>query len=87
MDLTKRVVMSKYIKIYEQLCPDDPIAKDDPRRSAIINEMQQVCTAKTDERASRYIEWWSVWRNDRAKGKPDALMDFVRKARKLYGHN
>ena len=33
--------MSKYIDLYELMCPDDPVESDDPRREVIMQEMKQ----------------------------------------------
>ena len=52
--------MSKYIAIYNKLCPDDPIAKDDPRRSEIIAEIRAVILADSIEKAIDVIEWWMI---------------------------
>lgn len=71
--------MSKYLKIYEKLCPDDPIAKDDPRRSTIIAEMQAVHRAANDEAAVEVIEWWNAWPNPQHL----SAMEFVKEARQL----
>ena len=49
--------MSKFIQLYETLCPDDPIMRDDPRRPAIIAEMRHVCTAKTEADAVKAVEY------------------------------
>jgi hypothetical protein len=71
--------MSKYIAIYEKLCPDDPIAKDDPRRKEIIAEMRGIHRAKSVAEAANVIEWWFVAYIDQRK----IAMAYVRKARKL----
>jgi len=70
--------VSKYLKLYSRLCPDDPVASDrlDPRRAAIIAEMKAVCRAKTEAGAMCVIEWWDSWRNNE-----EGLLEFVRKAR------
>ena len=70
---------SKYIKIYEQLCPNDLITIDDYRRDVIIAEMRAIHRAKTVEEAARIIEWWGWDYNVMDSRK------WVRKARKLMG--
>lgn len=52
--------MSKYLALYETMCPEDEIRKDDPRRGAIIAEMRGVCRARTVPEAAKFIEWW-IW--------------------------
>jgi hypothetical protein len=71
--------VSKYIRIYEALCPDDPIAKDDPRRQSIMREMYGVCRAKTLAEAVSFVQWWNAWPN------PQHLTakEFAKEARKL----
>jgi hypothetical protein len=72
--------MSKYIRLYEALCPDDPISKEDPRRHSIIAEMRAVVTAKTAEDAAWAVEWWEVWPNPQHK----TALEFVIEARTKY---
>jgi len=67
--------VSKYIDIYNKLCPDDPIAKDDPRRRDIINEIRSIARAKNVQEATLSIEWWG-W------AKKNAARDFVIAARR-----
>lgn len=55
--------MSKYLKIYEALCPDDPISDDDPRLPGILAEMRDIHCAPTEEDAIKVIEWWQAWPN------------------------
>lgn len=55
--------MNKYLKIYEILCPDDPIFEDDPRRPAIIAEMHDIHRAASEAEAVKVIEWWRAWPN------------------------
>lgn len=71
--------MSKYIRIYEALCPDDHIAKDDPRRSAIMAEMRDVCRANTLADAVDVIAWWNAWPNPQYQ----TAKEFAKEARKL----
>ena len=70
--------MSKYIKIYEQLCPFDPISNTDSRRPSIIAEMRAVHRAKTVEDAIKLVDWWS-W------GSRGEMVRWVKRARKLMG--
>lgn len=70
---------SKYIRIYEMLCPDDPIRDDDPRRGAIMAEMRAIRHAKTEHEAATFIEWWQAWPNPRHQ----TALEFVREARSL----
>lgn len=70
--------MSKYLKLYERMCPNDPIGIDDPRRDAIIAEMQAVIRAATNREAANEIEWWSAWSSDQA------LIAWVIRARKIW---
>ena len=71
--------MSKYIAIYQALCPDDPISDDDPRRPAILAEMRAIHQAASDEAAVEVIEWWQAWPNPQHQ----TPLDFVREARLL----
>jgi hypothetical protein len=71
--------MSKYIRIYESLCPPDRISMDDPRRADIIAEMQAIRRAGTDAEASKVIAWWDVWPNERH----ETADDFCREARSM----
>jgi len=70
--------MSKYIKLYERMCPNDPVLKDDPRLEDIIAEMRAVVSAPTNRDAANVIEWWDAWGNDQA------LIAFVMKARRIW---
>jgi len=74
--------MSKFIRLYEALCPDDPIMRDDPRRPDIIAEMRHVCTAKTEAEAVKAVEWWNSWPNQEFA----TSLDFVRKAREMWSN-
>jgi hypothetical protein len=71
--------MSKYIGIYELLCPDEHVAKDDPRRGAIIAEMRAIEKAPTAKEAAQVIEWWDTWPNPLHR----SALQFARQARKL----
>jgi len=71
--------MSKYIRIYEALCPDDKICMDDPRRGAIIHEMRTIHHAKSNKEAIAVIAWWEAWPNP----QHTTALDFVRAARKM----
>jgi hypothetical protein len=71
--------MSKYIRIYEMLCPDDQITRDDPRRGAIMAEMRAIHKAKTDDEAAAVIAWWNVWPNPQHQ----TALEFVQAARKM----
>ena len=71
--------MSKYQKIYETLCPNDILSKDDPRRSLIIEEMKSIHHAKTEADAVAVIEWWNAWPNP----QHESALEFVQEARKL----
>ncbi|MCR4297552.1 MAG: hypothetical protein NUV75_02180 [Gallionella sp.] len=68
--------MSKYIAIYEQLFPTDPISKSDPRRPEIIAEMKAIHRAKTDKEAAAVIDWWP-W------DSPGDCMRCVKRARRM----
>ena len=70
---------SKYIRIYEKLCPDDPIHDDDPRRGAIMAEMRSIHHAKTEQEAVAVIEWWQAWPNPQHQ----TVLELVREARSL----
>lgn len=74
--------MSKYIRIYETLCPDDKIARDDPRRAAIIGEMRAIHRAKTDDEAVAVVAWWHAWPNPQHQ----AAIEFVQAARKMMSN-
>lgn len=71
--------MSKYIRTYEALCPDDKIAQDDPRREVIIAEMRAIQEAATDEEAVAIIDWWNAWPNPQHQ----TALEFVQAARSL----
>jgi hypothetical protein len=71
--------MSRYIRIYESLCPADRISMIDPRRADIIAEMRAIRFAKTAAEAARVIAWWAAWPNDRH----ETAEDFCREARKM----
>ena len=74
--------MSKYISVYEALCPADKISRDDPRRPAIIAEMRAIHRAQTAAQAAKVIVWWDVWPNDQ---HPTAE-DFCRDARRIMAN-
>ena len=67
---------SKYLKLYEQLLPDNLVANDS-RAPEIIEEMKAVVSAKTNAEAAKVIEWWG-WDN------PQQLHAFIRRARKVW---
>lgn len=71
--------MSKYVRIYETLCPDDLLSKDDPRRPVIIEELKAVVRAKTDADAVSVIAWWNVWPNPQHQ----TPLEFVQKVKQL----
>jgi len=71
--------MSKYLRIYETLCPDDPIDEEDPRRRAILAEMREIHRAPTEAAAVVIIEWWQVWPNPQHQ----TPLEFVQEARRL----
>ena len=71
--------MSKYIKIYENLCPGDQVGDYDSRRSAIMAEMRAIRRAASVADAAKIIEWWG-WNDDVRDSRR-----WVRKARKLMG--
>ena len=73
--------MSKYIRTYETLCPDDPVTRNDPRRGAIMAEMRAIHKAKNDEDAADVIDWWQVWQHDR-----QLALEFVREARRMMSN-
>lgn len=75
--------MSKFLKAYQQLCPDDALCADDPRRSAIIAEMQAVHRAKTERAAVAIIDWWDAWPNPQHRN----ANEFVRAAWGIMGSN
>jgi len=71
--------MSVFINVYEQLCPDDKIHADDPRRGDIIAEMRAVKLARSESEAVKVVEWWRAWSNPQHESAPA----FVREAREL----
>lgn len=71
--------MSKYIRIYEALCPDDRVDRDDPRRGAIMAEMRAIHKAKAEAEAESVITWWNAWPNPQHQ----TALEFVRAARKM----
>jgi hypothetical protein len=71
--------MSKYIAIYEKLCPDDPLVDDDPRRPAIMAEMRAIHKAATEADAASVVEWWQVWPNPQHQ----TPIEFVQDARRM----
>lgn len=71
--------MSKYLRIYESLCPDDPIGDEDPRRPAILAEMRDIHRAPTEAAAVAIIEWWKAWPNPLHQ----TPLEFVQEARRL----
>lgn len=71
---------SKYIHVYESLCPDDHIADNDPRRDDIIAEMRAIERAGTYAEAVEVIEWWDAWPNSNHL----TPLEFVRDALILF---
>lgn len=69
--------MSKYISVYEKLCPDDPIAIEDPRRPVIISEMRAIHKAKTPEDAAKIIAWWDAWPNPQHQTALEFVTDAI----------
>ena len=74
--------MSKYIRIYETLCPDDKIARDDPRRDAIMDEMRAIHKAKSEDDAVSVIAWWNAWPNPQHQ----TVIEFVQAAREMMSN-
>jgi hypothetical protein len=74
--------MSKYIAIYNKLCPDDHITKDDPRRKSIMSEMRAIATASSIAEAVYVIYWWDCWTNTGFKSAKDFVLAVRREARK-----
>ena len=70
---------SKYQAVYEKMCPNDPLADDDPRKANIIAEMKFVAKSKTNREGAAIIEWWG-WDSDQE------LIAFVVKVRKLLSN-
>ncbi|MEM4203017.1 MAG: hypothetical protein QXS54_03000 [Candidatus Methanomethylicaceae archaeon] len=71
--------MSKYIKLYQLMCPLDEVTKDDPRRAAIIAEMRYITNPKRSiEDAANYIRCWGGW------SEKDSPEEFVKRARERY---
>ncbi len=70
---------SMYQSVYERLCPDDILERDDPRRPAIIAEMKDIAAAKTDIEAVKVVEWWGVWPNEQHA----TALEFVQQVRRL----
>ena len=70
--------MSKYLEIYETLCPDDPIEPDDPRRGPILAEMRAIVHAPDEAAVLEAIRGWG-WPNPQGH----AAHEFVREARRL----
>lgn len=68
--------MSKYLDIYEAICPSDPVAADDPRRASIIAEMRRICLAADNRTAAKIVDWWG-WDSDQE------LIAFVAKVRRM----
>lgn len=68
------------LKIYEAICPDDVIRDEDPRRDAIIAEMEAVLSETDINKAADIIEWWgfSNYESSRRGAKV-----FVRRAWRL----
>jgi hypothetical protein len=77
--LTQEDEMSRYIRIYESMCPADRISIRDTRRAAIIAEMRAIRRAGTAAEAARVIAWWCEWPNERH----ETAEDFCREARKM----
>lgn len=75
-------IMSKYIRIYETLCPDDKIVRDDPRRNAIMAEMRAIHRAKTSDDAVAVVAWWNAWPNPQHQ----TANEFVRAARMMMSN-
>jgi len=71
--------MSVFISVYEQLCPDDKIHADDPRRGDIIAEMRAIKLARNESEAVKVVEWWRAWPNP----QHETALAFVRQARAL----
>lgn len=71
--------MSKYIRAYEALCPDDIIAKDDPRRPVIMAEMAAIKRSKCNVDAAHVVAQWGVWPNDQHA----SALEFVSEARRI----
>jgi hypothetical protein len=74
--------MSKYIRTYEALCPQDRIHRSDPRRAAIIAEMRAIRAAKTLSQAAKVVEWWDVWPNEQHA----TAEEFCREAKSLMAN-
>ncbi len=72
--------MSKYIDLYELMCPDDPVESDDPRREVIMQEMKHVVKATTDEAAVEAVKWWDCWPTPQHQ----TALDFVKEAREKF---
>lgn len=70
--------MSKHLRTYHALCPEDLISDDDPRRGDIMAEMRAIRAAKTDEDAARIIEWWG-WPGPHYR----TALEFAREARRI----
>ena len=74
--------MSKYIRIYETLCPDDPIPREGPRYDAIMDEMRSIHKAKTGDNAASVIAWWNAWPNPQHQ----TAIEFVQSSRKMMSN-
>lgn len=48
------------LRVYEQLCPNDPIDSTDPRRAAIIAEMDVILDPRRSAKliAPMIYRWW-----------------------------
>lgn len=73
--------MSKYIAVYNKLCPDDVVEHYDWRRRQIMSEIRAIHRAKTDADAAAVIAWWDCWPNPYFK----TPLSFVRAVRRELG--
>lgn len=52
------MIDDEYIAVYRALFPGDAVEPDDPRRAAIVAEMQGVHEAACLEDAADVVAWW-----------------------------
>lgn len=72
-----RMKKSKYIRLYEALCPEDLLKDYDPRISAIIAEMKAVVGTDDIAVAAKAIDWYG-WNSSLERN------NFIRRAWKIW---
>lgn len=76
----RRTLTARLQAIYETLCPDDVLHAEDPRRTAILEEMRLVLEAPTVSQAVEVVAWWNSWPNPQHL----SATEFVQDARDLF---